>query len=194
MMHKTTTKISAPRAFAVLLALASTLHATVPAGWYLAGSRPASYETGTDEGVLYEGQHSAYLKSKEPVQEGFGTLMQDFNAGKYAGKRVRLSATVKSEAVQDWAGLWMRVDKGSQIAIAFDNMQNRPIRGTTDWKPYEVVLDVPEDATGIAFGILLSKTGAIWMSNVKFEMVDSSVPTTGTSHHEEPVNLGFEEN
>jgi len=42
---------------------------------------------------------------------GFGTLMQDFRADHYQGKRVRFSAFVKTEAAQDWAGLWMRVDK-----------------------------------------------------------------------------------
>jgi hypothetical protein len=192
-MDKMTITISAFRVIVVLLGCAIIVQASVPAGWYLAGSKPASYETGTDERVQYDGHHSAYLKSKEPVQEGFGTLMQDFNADKYAGKRVRFSAAVKSEAIEDWAGLWMRVDKGSQISIAFDNMQNRPIRGTTDWKSYQVVLDVPQDATRIAFGILLSKTGAVWMSNVKFEIVDASVPTTGNSPHEEPANLGFEQ-
>src|SRR5450631_487339 len=43
---------------------------------------------------------------------GFGTLMQDFRADHYQGKRVRFSAFVKTEAAQDWAGQWKRVDKG----------------------------------------------------------------------------------
>jgi len=44
------------------------------------------------------------------------------------------------------------VDKGKETGVAFDNMQDRAIKGTTDWRRYEVVLDVPEDATGIAPG------------------------------------------
>jgi hypothetical protein len=36
---------------------------------------------------------------------GFGTLMQSFGASKYAGQRIRLSASVKSEEVSDGAGL-----------------------------------------------------------------------------------------
>jgi len=85
----------------------------------------------------------------------------------------------------------MRIDKGSEM-MAFDNMQDRAIRGTTGWKGYEVVLDVPQDATGIFFGVLLSKTGAVWLNSVKFEVVGSNVPTTGRSQRDGPTNLGFE--
>jgi hypothetical protein len=165
--------------------------AAVPQGWYLAGSKPAAYEAGTDEQAEYNGHPSAYLKSREAVSDGFGTLMQDFSAEKYAGKRVRLSAFAKSDGVQDWAGLWMRIDKGSQM-MAFDNMQDRAIRGTIGWKAYEVVLDVPQDATAIFFGVLLSKTGAVWLNSVKFEVVGSNVPITARSQREGPTNLGFE--
>jgi hypothetical protein len=52
------------------------------------------------------------VKAKKPAIDGFGTLMQDFRAKQYVGKRVRFSAFVKSENVEGWAGLWMRVDKG----------------------------------------------------------------------------------
>jgi hypothetical protein len=63
--------------------------------------------------------------------------------------------------------------------LAFDNMQNRPIKGTTDWKQYESILDVPEEAANIAFGVLLSGAGKAWLNDVKFEIVGSQVPTTG---------------
>lgn len=175
-----------------VLASAIVLYAGVPPGWFLAGTKPASYEVGTQESVTYQGHKSVYLKSIASVTEGFGTLMQSFGADKYAGKRVRFSAVVKSQTVEDWAGLWMRVDKGSQ-SVAFDNMQNRSIRGTNEWQQYEVVLDVPQDATGISFGVLLSRTGTVWMSDVKFEIVDAGVPTTGASSSDEPANLGFEQ-
>lgn len=175
----------------LLIAYALALRADAPAGWFLAGSKPASYETGIDAEAAYNGHPSAYLKSKLLVTDGFGTLMQDIRADKYAGKRLRLSAFARSEGVQDWAGLWMRVDKGSQ-QLAFDNMQDRPIKATTGWQKYEVVLDVPQDATGIFFGVLLSGAGSVWLNNVKLEVVGSDVPTTAKKVPDEPVNLNFE--
>ena len=79
--------------------------------------------------------------------------------------------------------------------LGFDNMMDRPIKGTTAWQNYEVVLDVPEGATGIFFGILLSGTGSVWMNSASFEIVPTSIPTTGKgtpSLPEGPKNLDFQ--
>ena len=144
--------------------------------------------------AAYNGHPSAYLKAKSPVVQGFGTLMQNFRADHYLGKRVRFSAFVKTEGAQDWAGLWMRVDKGSK-QVAFDNMQNRPIKGTTNWQKYDVVLNVPQDATGIFFGVLLSGSGTAWLNDAKFEAVGPTVLTTNgdmIQEPDEPTNLDFE--
>ena len=91
----------------------------------------------------------------------------------------------------------MRVDKEKDV-LAFDNMQDRSITGTGDWQRYNVVLDVPRDATGIAFGMLLTGAGEVWLSGLKFEVVGLDVPTTnmtGKVGHapSEPVNLDFTE-
>ena len=72
-----------------------------------------------DSGQAYQGHRSAYLKSKQLSVDGFGTLMQQFTAAQYLGKRVRLSGLVKSQEVTEWAGLWLRVDKGKEM-VAFD--------------------------------------------------------------------------
>jgi hypothetical protein len=178
----------------ILVTCSLMLTAGVPQGWYLAGSKPAEYESGVDAQAQYNSHPSAYLKSKQAAVYGFGTLMQNFRADQYAGKRVRFTAFVKTEGVQDWAGLWMRVDKGKE-SVAFDNMQNRPIKGTSGWQQYSVVLDVPQNATGIFFGVLLSGTGAVWMNSVKVESVGLEVPATGSAtmqNRDHPVNLDFE--
>jgi hypothetical protein len=160
----------------------------VPAGWFLAGNQPQSYKTGADA------NGTAFLASKTDVNgSGFGTLMQSIKANEYAGKRVRFRATVRSEDVAGWAGLWMRVDEGSK-AVAFDNMQSRAIKGTTGWATYEVVLDVPADATSISFGTLLASNGGIWLRGAEFGVVGSGVPTTGVTMPQapvKPVNLDF---
>ena len=74
-------------------------------------------------------------------------------------------------------------------------MQSRPIKGTTNWQKYDLVLDVPDDATGIFFGILLSGSGKVWLNDAKFEIVDITVPTTDAGMvqgPDEPTNLDFE--
>ena len=180
------------KSFARLAACSLDLQAAAPNGWFVAGSKPMAYESGIATEVTYNGHPSAYLKARMSSVEGFGTLMQDFRADHYLGKRVRFSAFVKTEGAQDWVGLWMRVDKEAK-QLAFDNMQGRPIKGTTDWRKYDVVLDVPQEATGIFFGVLLSGSGTVWLSDAKFEIVESNVPATGTEavQKQEPMNLDF---
>jgi hypothetical protein len=183
---------------AALAAAALTLYAQAPKGWFLAGTKAPLYVTGVDESTMYSGMPSAYLRSKEShvPPEGFGTLMQQFSAKDYLGKRVRFGAFVKSENLERMAGLWMRVDGANpKIPLAFDNMHDRPIQGTSGWKEYEVVLDVPPTATGIAFGILLDGGGAAWISAAMFTEVGANVPTTAMpipgAPLPGPTNLGF---
>ena len=71
-------------------------------------------------------------------------------------------------------------------------MSDRPVTGTTDWKKYEIVLDVPVNASKLAYGAVLAGTGQIWFDNINFEMVDSTIATTGRKENKEPVNLNFE--
>jgi hypothetical protein len=174
-------------------------HAATPPGWGLAGSKPGNYDTGVDRDTLYNAKPSAFLKAKAD-QDGFGTLMQSFSADPYIGKRVRFSANVKSDNVARWAGLWMRVDGKdtnlTQQSLTFDNMQNRPIKGTTEWKRYDVVLNVPQGATGVFLGILLDGPGQVWLNDVKVEVVGADVPVTGQSTMslpDGPRNLGFDQ-
>jgi hypothetical protein len=164
----------------------------LPEGWKIAGTSRYDYIMGTDKGSGKEGKNAATIRSCEEKTEGFGTLMQSFDANSYLGKRVRMTGLVKSKNVTGWAGLWMRVDrKTEKRTLSFDNMSDRKIKGTTDWTKYEIVLDVPANATNIAFGALLDGTGQIWFDGLKFEIVDNSVPVTGKSKTE-PVNLDFE--
>ncbi len=92
----------------------------------------------------------------------------------------------------------MRIDgKGNPPkTLGFDNMQNRSIKGTTDWKKYDVVLNVPAGSNSINIGVLMGGTGEIWTSNLKFEKVDKTVPTTDRKNniekHDKPVNLNFQ--
>lgn len=176
-----------------------TLCAAAPRGWYLAGSKPQDYQTGVDD-AQYNGHRAAFLKAVAQNPTGFGTLMQDFRADEYTGKRLRFSAMLKTENVADWAGIWMRIDKNmgssSPKMLILDNMHDRPVKGTEDWKSCQVVLDVPKDATSIFFGLTLNGSGNVMMSDAKIETVGLDVETTAKPFPERltppaPTNLDF---
>lgn len=148
--------------------------------WFKVGSSPKQYENFIDSNNQHQGKNVVTLKSVDAGSNDFGALMQNMKPGNYIGKRVKMTGYLKSKDVTGWSGFWFRVDQAnSQQFLSFDNMHNRPIKGTTDWKEYDIVLDVPDKASNIAFGALLNQTGQIWIDNVHFEIVDNTVPVTG---------------
>ena len=180
----------------------------LPESWFVTGSNPKSYKMGTDSSIAKSGNYSAIIKSIDNKIAGFGTLMQQCSPDKFLGKRVRLSGYMKSENVNEWAGLWFRVDVDT-VAVSFDNMhdgkKNKSISGTKAWEKFEIVLDVPLNSTRLAYGALLVGTGQIWFDNLTFEVVDKTVETTGITNScdiqngkkpqgliTEPSNLDFE--
>ncbi|MCX6170822.1 MAG: hypothetical protein NTX65_15890 [Ignavibacteriales bacterium] len=182
---------------AVTAILLAQNYSKLPKGWFSAGSKPTEYEMGIDKSVFQNGNSSAFIKSKEPKNNEFGTLMQYISAENFIGKRLQLTGYIKSESVEGWSGMWMRLDGETNQSLGFDNMQNRSIRGTTAWKKYEIVLDVPAGSKAIAYGVLLSGKGKIWFDNMKIEEVDKSIPVTNMTREnnlpKQPVNLDFED-
>ena len=129
-------------------------------GWNLSGSHPFNYQMGIDRETFHKGQASGFLKSvTAESKEEFATMMQQFKAENYLGKRMKLSGFLKSKDVDGFCGLWMRVDNALQDVLQFDNMGDRPIVNDTEWNHYYIVLDVPENSAIISFGVLLSGRG-----------------------------------
>ncbi len=165
-------------------------------GWFLSGSDPFSYEMGVDHEIVHQGKASGYLTSKTVLDSThFATMMQAFKADRFTGKRIRLSSFICTKDVETYAGMW--VDDTTEDVVQFDNMSNRPIKGTTNWNRYSIVLDVPEKSAVISFGINLAGQGTVWSDQFTFEEVDEHTSTTDLEIHgelqDEPVNLSFEE-
>ena len=132
----------------------------IPKDWFAAGTRVEAYRIGIDPDETKDGKPTVAIRRDTDVPgDGFGTLMQQCLPSEYAGKRVRMSGYMKSQDVAGWAGFWFRIDGQGARPLAFDNMHGRAVRGTTGWKKYEIVLDVPQQATNLAYGALLDGTG-----------------------------------
>lgn len=131
-----------------------------PALWKLMGNNSAKVFSDFNE--KQQGKASAVIESEGT--EGFRAIMYTL-PNNYAGKKITLSGYLKTENVTDgFAGLWMRIDP----EVAFNNMQNVGLKGTNDWKKYEVTLNMsPENTQQIVIGALLSGKGKIWADNLK---------------------------
>ena len=147
--------------------------------WIKWGSYVEGYEVGGDPSEDLNDENVGFIKSQIKVPNGeFGILKTNITSGKYSGQRLKLSAFIKTDEVKGWAGLWMRIDGPSDTVLASDNMQTRPIKGTTDWKSYSVVLDVATNADSIAYGILLVGEGAALIGNLSLEIVSGETEIT----------------
>jgi len=87
------------------------------------------------------------------------------------GRRVTFSGWIKTDNVTDgYAGLIWRADTEKRTAAVLNNMYDTGPRGTTDWKRYEMTLDVPEDVTVVSFGMLLSGKGTAWFDELEIKI------------------------
>ena len=142
---------------------------STPKGFATAGN---GYQARLDNQIFHSGKQSLRIKysSPPPDPRSFGVVTGSFPVKDAAGKRVRFSGYIKTDGVtQGYAGLWWRVD-GSSGALAFDNMADRGVSGTTDWKRYEIELPVAADATNVNFGALFPANGTAWFDSLSIEL------------------------
>lgn len=155
---------------AAAMCLTVSASAQVPAGWRCSGTCVR------DTIVRHEGVASAAVQAGD---EGVGTFRQAIHPEAFLGRRVRFSAWVRTDTLNGFAFLWMRVDgQEPGETLQFDNMFERPIASLTDWKQYSVVLDVPRDAAGMIFGLIVQGKGRAWMDHASLEVVPDSVAST----------------
>jgi hypothetical protein len=159
----------------------------MPTGWYAVGTETGDYAVGTDisrrDGG--EGEGGGTIHSLATTPRSFATLQQSIQAHDFRGERVRLSGYLRTADTAEGksefgssAGLWMRVD-GSVGSESVDYMMDRPIRQGSGWALYEVVLDVPQRAAGLTFGVIMAGPGQVWLDDVLLERVGPDVSLTG---------------
>ena len=184
----------------------------LPTGWVLFGSidgqEAFDFFGGYDTLIKHGGQRSVTFYAVDVTRNDQARLTQRFWADRYRGRRVRFSAYMKTNQVNGWAGLWMRIDTDEKSGWAFDDMEDLEVSGTTDWQSYHIVLDVPEDGAAVYLGAHIFGRGQVWLDDCKFEVVGDDVPPTDGNRlrggsdrtysfpqfmKDEPVNLDFEE-
>lgn len=150
-------------------ALAGAAHAEVlPPDWFEIRFMPENYEVTLAGDAKFEGSYGASVRRTGPgVKPGdFGGFIQAARAAPWRGQRVAMRAWIKSEHA-DSGQMWLRIDAANDF-LAMDNMDNRPIKGTTGWALYEIVMDVPLRAEYLVYGLFLAGGGRVDFDNVQF--------------------------
>lgn len=184
---------------------------TIPPAWAKVGATPDDYTATIDLAVYRSGRASAQLRSRVLTASTFGTLTQRVRADSLKNVRIRVSAWLRTREAQS-AAFFVRVD-GAVAGLDFATTADNPVSGTAEWTRKELVVDVPGDAFGVTFGLILSGTGTAWVDDVALDVVSSATPRTAdppirqapsaatermlreryAAEPARPRNLGFEE-
>ncbi len=148
---------------------------SMPAGWYLVGILKPEVEFSADSQVKYSGNYSAKTTVSQLTSRlrSFGppNWAQDITKGIPAGKKIRLTAYVKTEGVEGIAPVAIQCWNKEKI-VRFGTTQHKfPIGGTTDWQKVSFEMEVPEDTVKIRILCMLSGTGTAWFDDVKIKVI-----------------------
>lgn len=130
------------------------------------GSRPREWSGGpestifVDREIRHGGNWSARIERGPDSTGGFSTLTKMLPID-VRGGQVELRGFLRLEAVEGFAGLWLRID-GEGRTLEFDNMKRRGLNGTRDWTEYSIVLPLNPAGQRLYFGFLLTGTGKAW--------------------------------
>jgi hypothetical protein len=148
-------------------------------GWDVYGINNGSYSRRIVEGRAHGGRASLEIKSAPEAEATASefSINQHLAAGPYRGKRVRFRAYLKTEGLAKPALLWMSSFSDSETR--FVTTMGRGPKGTTDWRPHEVVLDVSDEAESLNFGVVLDGAGTLGVDDASLEVVDpAKIPAT----------------
>lgn len=153
----------------------------VPGGW--GGGPPGTIFA--DDKVLHGGRWSARIERHPDSPSTFSSITKSIPIN-FAGQTIEFRGFLRTEDVSDFVGLWMRED-GTSPGLAFDNMQARQLKGTTDWKEYSITLPVHAEARQLFFGVLVAGAGKAWADDLQL-LVDGK-PVWDAPRAEHPTTV-----
>ena len=137
-------------------------------------------DAGIDARMLSAGQRNLSIACSVPIR---AYLRQAFESHPWRGKRVRLSAWIKTENVVPRLEGAGRPGATLYLSATDTNgpLYEAVVIGTTEWTYQELVADIPAGAPYIPIGISLVGTGQVWARDLKFEEVTRDTPVSEIS-------------
>jgi hypothetical protein len=145
----------------------------LPEGWYYPTGTNGGYSASLDSVTKHGGKYALKLEDLKTGGE-FGSCLYHLPAI-YNGTKIKVTGFLKTQDVEGFAGIMLRVD-GDEGVLAFDNMQEHGVKGTTGWQEYSVELDYNADqAQHIILGAVLSGKGTLWLDDLQLFIDGKSI-------------------
>ncbi len=141
-----------------------------PPGWQMAG-QTEGFEVRLDPTGGRGGSACALLVGTNAAKGAWVAIHQFVDAEPYRGRKLRVSAWIRTEDVAQWGSLYVRLGDVKGRKLLYRNHRNKPARGTAGWRRFEVTVDVPESAAGLDFGVFLFGSGTLRVDDFSLEVV-----------------------
>ena len=159
-VHAAAPSASADASLSTILNFEVEQPSVSPTGW---GGGPEGTNF-VDTTVVHAGKSAARIERTRDSEGRFSTLTTSMPVD-FTGSRVELRGWIRTDAVTEFAGLWLRQD-GSTGILVLDNMRARQLRGTTGWTEYSIS-PLSEAASMAAASRAMRRGGAVPFSFVK---------------------------
>jgi hypothetical protein len=173
------------------------LHAQIlPKAWTKSGTWAGSYniEIKANEGI--NESKAIILESVGKDIYGSGAVIQTINARNYLGKRVKLSAFIRTENVKDFACLILSPQNKMDDFWnnSFNNSEDKKtyLQGNHDYKKIDSYLNISDNAGNLVIGAMIKGEGKIWIDNISLEIIEN-LPENPQALSKEPQNIDFED-
>jgi C-terminal processing protease CtpA/Prc len=136
--------------------------------WSKSGNAAAAYVMVSTTGSAMDRTGATLtLRSDTAGPSMFGTITASIPADSFRGRRVRIVADIDAQSVTGGASAWIRAD-GPAGVLVLDNGSENALRGTTS-AHRETTLYVPNEATRLVFGLLLTGSGQATARGLRVE-------------------------
>jgi peptidase S41-like protein len=170
--------------FLRVMALATATACTAPTSsrspiaderWHLRETQPGTYHM-TVIGASNSLGSTVAIRAESAPASAYGQAEFGVPIRSPGAQRISVTADLHPQSVRERATLWIRADRNGQPLIV--EYAQIPTRGTSDWQHQETGFVVPDDASSIAYGVLLQGSGEVTIRHLTIE--PTLLPAPGT--------------
>ena len=158
-----------------LLAIPLLQAAQQPAPTWITAGTPGGAYTSTTSGSATDAMGAVLtMRSTTASADDFGVIRTTMPPDSFRGRRIRITADIDTRNLPGGASPWIGVG-GAAGALIVDNGEDRAIRGTNTGH-IESTVYVPQAATNITLGLLVSGSGEATARGLRIEAQPRHMP------------------
>ena len=169
-----------------LAVVPSTVPTTDDQPWHAFTPFAGRYVATQDAAMSRNGHATVCLSTNDAVAARgpeFGAFMRRVYRPEltpFFGRRMRITAFIKSDRVAGSAGLFGSASHMGPLAQSVQRTRPPPVKGSLGWMRYTTEIDVPVGTDAVELGVVLHGSGKVWIDDIQFEPVGRPVMTTTT--------------